>query len=100
MILVSLQPINAIFAGVFKIFACLKILKSKSFNSKNTYLQHLNSKKHKDEEEISKNKANNVEQIIKEPKNELTTLQDFSICLFCNLKLPSIPEYLHFKILN
>lgn len=94
---VKLQHINARFAGFILIILHLNKKKlRKSFGSKNTYLQHLKSKKHKTEEEIVKNKNSEKEEVIQEikPKTEaLTTLQDKTICLFCNQKLDSIKEY-------
>lgn len=56
---------------------------NKSFASKNTYSQHLQSKKHQIEEEISKERVKSEK---KEFVPQETTLNSLNICLFCNNK--------------
>jgi len=71
---------------------------NKSFNSKATLQQHLESKKHKDEAKKAASQSNEIQMVKKEKKEEtgprLTTAEDPTVCLFCNFKSSDINENL------
>ena len=49
----------------------------KDFRSNKTYVEHLKSKKHLENEKLNRKKP-------EQPKIEITTKQNINVCLFCN----------------
>lgn len=78
---------------------------SKSFASKQTYKQHLESNKHKENlKKFNKNGAVGIEKPAEEFKEQeegslRTSLEDQTVCLFCNKRNPDLNEnLLHMRV--
>lgn len=68
---------------------------SKTFASKGTYKQHLESRKHKDTlKKFNRNDREVFEEENKRDDTSSTTAQDPAVCLFCNLKSADVDENL------
>jgi len=70
---------------------------NKTFASKATHKQHVESKKHLDTVNNSPKKNGEIvieKEVEKKPRTRLTTINDQSICLFCNEKSSDVDENL------